>query len=224
VLDLGLTCLPHRGATCHQEYPVRHSFVIALITCVCLGCGTDGSGPDGLPVSDWTGSYTGTASIDANTTLCFIGCSLEALTRDTCHASLQLTRTGDSSVTAMLGLSDCREELQLAGWTLPRVPLVQVGSLPPMPGRILGAGPTWTAAFPIGDGDPAVLGGAFGCAPVGDWAAWRVQLSPGQVAPDGQGIVGSLLFFPGPEEFDAQFDCAGQAVGITLEFAVAPVT
>jgi hypothetical protein len=208
----------------NREDPVRRSFVIALITWACLGCGSDSSGPDGPPVSDWTGSYTGTATIGANTILCFIGCSLEALTRDTCQASLQLTRTGDSSVTATLGLSDCREELQLAGWALPRVPLVQVGSLPPMPGRILGGGPTWTAAFPVGDGDPAVLGEAFGCTPVGDWAAWRVQFSPSPVASDGEGIVGSLLFFPGPEDLDVQFDCAGQAVGMTLDLQVVPQT
>jgi hypothetical protein len=203
---------------------VRHGFVIALITWAGLACGSDGSGPEDPPVSDWTGSYAGTATIDANTTLCFIGCSLVALTRDTCHASLELTRTGDSSVSATLGLSDCREGLQLAGWVLPRVPLLQVGLLPTMPGRIRAGPPTWTAELPADDGDPALLAEALGCTPVGDWAGWRVQFAPGQVAPDGQGIVGSLLFFPGPEEFDVQLDCAGQAVGITLEFAVAPVT
>ena len=201
---------------------MRHGFVIALITWACLGCGSDGSGPDGPPVSDWTGSYMGTVTLDANTTLCFIGCSVVALTRDTCRASLQLTRTGDSSVSATLGLSECREELQLAGWTLPRVPLLQVGSLPAMPGRILGGGPTWIAAFPVGDGDPAVLAEALGCTPVGDWAAWRVQFSPNPITPDGEGIAGSLLFFPEPEELDAQFDCGGQAVGITLELQVVP--
>jgi len=203
---------------------MRRSFIIALITWVCLGCGSDASGPDGPPVSDWTGSYAGTATIDANITLCFISCSLEPLTRDTCQASLQLTRTGDSTVTASLGLSDCREELRQAGSMLPRVPLVQVGSLPPMPGRIRGGGPPWTAELPVGDGDPAVLAGALGCTPVGDWAAWRVQLSPSPVTADGEGIVGSLQFFPGPDEFDPQFDCAGRMVAITLDLQVVPQT
>jgi len=202
---------------------VRHGLAIAFITWACLACGSDGSGPESPPVSDWAGSYAGTATIDANTTLCFIGCSRSTLTRDTCRASLQLTRTGDSSLTASLGLSGCREELQLEGAVLRRVPLVQVGSLPAMPGRVF-AGPTWTAQFPVGDGDPAELGAVLGCTPVGDWAAWRVQFAPGEVTPEGEGIVGSLQFFPSPEELDAQFDCAGQAVGITLEFALAPVT
>ena len=188
--------------------------LLGLLGVIGLNC-SGGSGPDQDPTTDWAGTYTGSATYQAWATLCGdYACSDELLDEHQCDAVLELTPTGDSTVSAALTVSRCIEERRYEGplWSPPRHPLLQVASFPRIEGRIRAGGSTsWTAEFRE---DPVMLADAVGCSPSTE-DQWSLVIQPRPF----QAVEREIVAYLGSPGGEVSLDCAGAAVWLAPVFS-----